>query len=282
MALHYGSERTRSMLRWSADERPVSVQLFGSDPQAMADASAAVSAMGPDLIDINMGCWVPKVCRTGSGAALLRDPELAAAVTRAVVRSSQCPVTVKMRLGWDHQARNGLELALRLQDEGVAAICLHARTARQGFDGSADWSELERYVQALSVPVIGNGDIRSGADAERMFRQTGCAAVMVGRAAQSNPWIFAAIRAWLYEYRTPPVPDMDACCAMAAEHLTAMAAEYGEWSACRQMRAHLPGYIHGVPDAARWRHALSRIATLEDAMHILECIRTHSVTREPS
>ncbi len=281
MALHYGSDRTRSMLRWADDERPVSVQLFGSDPQAMGEAAAAVDALHPDLIDINMGCWVPKVCRTGSGAALLRDPDLAVAVTRAVLNATQCPVTVKMRLGWDHQTRNGLDLALRLQDEGIAAVCLHARTARQGFDGAADWDELERYVRALSIPVIGNGDIRSGPDAERMFRQTGCAAVMVGRAAQSNPWIFEQINAWLYERRTASAPGVDACCAMAAEHLLAMANEYGEWSACRQMRAHLPGYIHGVPDAARWRHALSRIESIHEAMHVLKSICNHSTDREP-
>src|ERR1041385_3020921 len=182
-AVHYRSERTWQMFEWTDAERPLSVQLFGADPAIMAEAARIVADRGADIVDINMGCWVPKVCRQGAGAALLKDEATAIRVVDAVVRAVPVPVTVKMRAGWDCSNLTSVSLAQQFERLGAQAFTLHARTAKQGFDGFADWRWIEEIKRSVGVPVIGNGDVRTPEDAARMLAITGCDGIMIGRAA---------------------------------------------------------------------------------------------------
>jgi len=189
--LVYGQPKTLRLLATTPEERPVAVQLFGSDPEVMGRAAALVSEHPFDLVDINMGCPVRKVVKRGAGAALMRDPERAAAVIAAVVRNSRLPVTVKMRTGWTHKEKNAVELARRAEELGVAAVTVHGRTWSDGFSGPVDLDTIRAVKEAVSIPVIGNGDVRSRRDAETMTAATGCDLVMVGRAALDRPWLFS-------------------------------------------------------------------------------------------
>ncbi|MEP6754628.1 MAG: tRNA dihydrouridine synthase DusB, partial [Chthonomonadales bacterium] len=226
MALHYNSERTWKMFDWTDAEQPLSVQLFGSDPEIMAEAARIVVDRGARIVDINMGCWVPKVCKTGSGAALLKDEPTAIRVVDAVVRAVNVPVTVKMRAGWDKSALNSISLAQKLEAVGARAFALHARTAVQGYTGDADWNWIVEIKQVLSVPVTGNGDIRTPDDALRMLTQTGCDGVMIGRSAIGNPWILREVGYFLRTGDRLPSPSLDERCTTAMEHLKDLAAYY--------------------------------------------------------
>lgn len=190
--LAYQQENTLNMLQTTAAERPVAMQLFGDEPEKMGEAAAILSERPIDLIDLNMGCPVKKVIKKGAGAALMKDPSRAAAIIRSVCRSSTVPVTVKMRSGWNHQEINCCEFARMAEDNGAAAIAIHARTWSDGFSGQVDWQMIARVKQSVSIPVIGNGDLKSHADGLRMLHETGCDGVMIGRAALGAPWIFNA------------------------------------------------------------------------------------------
>jgi tRNA-dihydrouridine synthase B len=204
--LYYGNEKTYRFLRWTEEERPISAQIFGADPHIMEQAARAVCDAGADVIDINMGCWVPKVAKTGAGAALLKDIKRAAAVMSAVVRGASVPVTVKTRVGWDGCTGSAVELARVAEDVGVAGIAVHGRFARQGFDGHADWRPIAEVKEAVSIPVMGNGDVRTPQDAARMFEETACDGVMIGRAALGDPWIFRRTLAHLETGVLQPEP----------------------------------------------------------------------------
>ncbi|MBV6457276.1 MAG: putative tRNA-dihydrouridine synthase [Fimbriimonadaceae bacterium] len=284
MAIHYGAEKTLKKMRIHDEERPLGIQIFGSDPAIMADTAALCEDMGADVIDINMGCWVPKVCKTGSGAALLKDPEAAEAIVAAVVRAVNKPVSVKVRAGWHWDSFAAPELAKRFQEVGASMLTLHARFAKQGFDGQADWRLIERMRKAVTVPLIGNGDVRQPDDAIRMLRETGCDGVMVGRAAIGNPWSIARIRAAMVGEAEPPQPSLDARIGAALQHLRWMIAfEHGqdefeqierfdpaaELRAVRALRGQLPLYIKGYPGAALLRGSLVQVSTLEEANRLL-------------
>jgi nifR3 family TIM-barrel protein len=258
-------------MRIHPDERPLSIQIFGGEPETMAESARLCEALGAELVDINMGCWVPKVCRTGAGAALLRDPDLASEIVAAVVRAVRVPVTVKVRAGWDYSLFAAPELARRFQDVGARAITLHARFAKQGFEGEADWSLIEQMRRMLTVPLIGNGDVKTGADAVRMLDWTGCDGVMVGRAAISNPWRLREIRCALTGEPAPPEPTLEARIETALLHLRyAIAHEAdrehfddvedadAEARACRALRGQIPLYIKGAPGAAQLRDRLTQ------------------------
>src|SRR5262249_31901724 len=190
-AIHYKNSKTLHMFDWSDAEHPFAVQLYGSDPALMAEAAQIVVERGADIVDINMGCWVPKGAKSGAGAALLRDICTATRVVEAVVKAVPVPVTVKVRSGWDSNQLTAVEFARAAEGVGVAAVAVHARTAQQGFTGNADWDIIRQVKQGVKrIPVIGNGDVLSAQDAARMIAQTGCDAVMIGRAALGNPWIF--------------------------------------------------------------------------------------------
>ena len=222
MAIHYGAQKTLRKMKILDQERPLGIQIFGSDPEIMAETARLSEEMGADLVDINMGCWVPKVCKTGSGAALLKDPVHAANIVSAVVNAVRVPVTVKVRAGWDYSLFAAPELARRFQDVGAKMITLHARFAKQGFEGQADWDLIRQMREAVQVPLIGNGDVKTAEDARRMLSETGCDGVMVGRAAISNPWALARIRAGMTGETTPPEPTLHDRVETALEHIRLM------------------------------------------------------------
>lgn len=287
MAIHYGAKKTFKKLRVHPDERPLGIQIFGGDPDVMAETARLVESYEPDLIDINMGCWVPKVCRTGSGAALLKDPDLAERIVRAVVQAVRVPVTVKVRAGWDYSLFAAPDLAKRFVDAGARAITLHARFAKQGFEGQADWDLIRRLREAVDVPVIGNGDVRTPEDARRLLDDTGCHGVMVGRAAISNPWSLAAIRAALVGQPAPPPPTIQDRVETAIEHARLMVAYEAEVEryedtlgladradielrAIRALRGQLPLYVKGEPGSAQVRERLSRASSVAEVEDLLE------------
>ncbi len=247
-------------------------QLFGGEPALMAEAAQVVEAAGADIVDLNMGCWVPKVAKTGAGATLLKDVCLAQSVVKAMVDAVKIPVTVKIRSGWDPSQTTGIEFAQRAQDVGAQAIAVHARYANQGFTGTADWSIIRRVKDVVTIPVIGNGDVETAEDAKRMFETTGCDAVMVGRAAMGNPWIFGDIRHYLETGEHRRAPTLAERIEAALFHLKTMAANpaVGEERAVKEMRGQITHYFKGFPGVSALRALLVRattIAEIEDLLH---------------
>lgn len=268
-ALHHRDRRTQGMLQACPEERPLSLQLFGCQPEEMAEAAQAAVAAGAQIVDINLGCTVPKVARTGSGAALMRRPELAAEIVRAMVAAVPVPVTVKMRAGLFPGDDSYLALAQSLVEAGAAAIALHARTVSQRFTGGASLAAIAKLVRELPVPVIGNGDINTPEAARRMLEETGCAAVMIGRAALGNPWIFAQVAAMLRgeEWREPTVEER---VAVALCHAQMQAVLSGEARAVRELRPALARYAQGLPGAAAVRARIMKTHTLGEVREAME------------
>lgn len=269
-ALVYGNRRTLGMLAVDPRERPISIQIFGSDPDTMAQAARLVEETRPDIIDINMGCPAPKVVKGGEGAALLRDPEKAGRIIEAVVRSVSVPVTVKMRSGWDHDHIVAPDLARRAEQAGAAAVAVHARTREQFYTGSADWGLIGRVRQAVSIPVIGNGDVVDPRTAAAMFGQTGCHGVMIGQAALGNPWVFRRVLETLDGREDPGPPSFRERLAVAREHLQAHVAFCGEERGIKEMRKHLAWYLKGMPGAAAQRDGLNRLSTPDEISAFLD------------
>lgn len=272
-AIHYRSARTWQMFDWTEAERPLSVQLFGADPAIMAEAARIVVDHGAEIVDINMGCWVPKVCKQGAGAALLKDEETAVRVVEAIVRAVPVPVTVKMRAGWDGSRLTSVPLARAFERLGAQAFTLHARTAKQGFEGQAAWRWIAEIKAAVGVPVIGNGDLRAPEDAARMLRETNCDGVMIGRAAIGNPWILRDVGSYLRTGEVPPPPSLEERIAAAMTHVQDLARRMGEDRAVRHLRGQLPHYIKGYAGAARARERIVQATTIEQVRTILEGVR---------
>lgn len=267
-----GHGKTRRMAGFRPEERPVAMQLFGSRPEAFAAAVAAFGEEGPDFFDLNFGCPAPKVVRSGGGSSLLREPGRVAAIARAAVGASGRPVLAKIRSGWEVGSENAVEVARILEDCGVAAIAVHGRSRGQMFAGRADWTVIARVGRAVSIPVIGNGDVRSGEDAKRMVDETGCRLVMVGRAAQGAPWIFSEINAVLDPEAGKPYvagPGWPAKLEIIREHLELMVAEKGEQRGVLEMRKHLGWYVKGAHGAARLRQELMKAVTAAQVKELL-------------
>ncbi|MBS1719678.1 MAG: tRNA dihydrouridine synthase DusB [Armatimonadetes bacterium] len=271
MAVHYGAAKSKHKMRVHPDEQPLAIQIFGGEPEIMAETAVIAEEMGADIIDINMGCWVPKVCRTGSGAALLKDPDLAELIVKSVVRAVKVPVTVKVRAGWDYSLFAAPDLARRFQDAGAQMLTLHARFAKQGFEGEADWDLIKRLRDVVTVPLIGNGDVKTPDDALKMLRETGCDGVMVGRAAISNPWALQKIHAAIMGHATPPDPTLDERIETALRHLRLLIEHeqladpaQGELRACRALRGQIPLYIKGVQGAAVLRESLTKSSSYDE------------------
>ncbi len=256
------------LLELDAGENAVGLQLFGHEPQVMAEAAKRLQDRGFRFIDINMGCPAHKIVSGGDGSALMKRPELVGRIIEAVVRATDLPVTVKLRSGWDERHQNGVALAKIAEQSGAAAVALHARTREQFYAGRADWSVIGEAVSRIGIPVIGNGDVASGEDALRMIRETGCAGVMVGRAAQGNPWIFSEIRAALSgePWEKPRFAER---VRMALRHLDEEVLMRGERSAVLMMRGHIAWYLSGEPGCARLR---ARINALTEARAVREAL----------
>lgn len=267
-----GSERTHEYLRFDDDERPIGVQIFGADPQAMAEAAALIAEQyEPDFIDINFGCPVKKVVTRNGGSGCLKDLDLVQRIIRAVAAATTLPTTVKIRSGWNEEMRNPVEIGLRCQDAGARALTLHARTRTEMYSGRANWDEIAAVVEALDIPVIGNGDVWSGEDARRMRDHTGCAGIMIARGSHGSPWIFAAARAALDGLPIPPEPTVEERFEIVLEHARlAIEFERDETLAMVEFRKHLGWYTKGLPDGRNLRQRLFAVRTLQEATDILE------------
>lgn len=262
MALHYKSQRTMTMFDVTDDQHPLAVQLFGADPAIMAEAARVAVGEGADILDINMGCWVPKVCKTGAGAAMMRDEATACRVVEAIIAAVKVPVTVKTRAGWDYGHLATAGLAQKLEQVGAAAFALHGRFAMQGHSGDADWNLIRELKQSVSRPVVGNGDIKTPQDAERMFLETGCDGVMIGRAAIGNPWIVRDTVHYLRTGELLPPPDFEERVAAALTHVCDLARVLGEDRAVRHLRGQLPHYLRGYRGASRVRELIHQATTI--------------------
>jgi nifR3 family TIM-barrel protein len=270
--LHHNDQKSFKLAELSEPELPASIQIFGSDPFIMAEAAYRLNGTKASFIDINMGCPVPKVAGSGEGCALMLDPELAAKVVREVCKASVKPVTVKIRKGWDDERANAVEIAKIAEQEGAVAIAVHGRTREQFYGGKADWSVIREVKNAVGVAVIGNGDITCPADAGKMFGETGCDAVMIGRAACGDPWIFRRTLKYLDEGVLEGLPLPEERKALAAEHMR-MLVEHKkcpESYAVHEMRKHIAWYIKGVPNAARIREKVFRAESCTEVEQILE------------
>jgi nifR3 family TIM-barrel protein len=278
-----GSERTHEYLRFNAEERPIGVQIFGADPEAMADAAALVEeAYAPDFLDINFGCPVKKVVSRNGGSGCLRDLELIERIIGAVARAISIPTTVKIRSGWSDATRNPVEIGLRCQDAGAAVLTLHARSRTQMYAGHANWDEIAAVVEALDIPVVGNGDVWTGEDARRMRDHTGCAGIMIARGSHGAPWIFREARAALNGLPVPAAPDVAERFAIVLEHARnaiafkhEVAAEragesLSEEYAMREFRKHLGWYTKGLPNGKALREELFGVTRLAEAERMLE------------
>ena len=266
--LVYKSRKTEQLIDSIPAEKPLSVQIFGSDPSIMAEAAQMVESGGADIIDINFGCSVKKVLKTGSGAALMKDPDKAAAVITAVRQAVIVPVTIKIRSGWNKAGEDALRIAALAQECGMDAIAIHPRTATQGFGGYADWRLIADIKKNVSIPVIGNGDINHPDDAIKMIQETGCDAVMIGRAAIGHPLIFKQILAMLSGNRYDI--NLAQRFAVMIKYLKNSVEYFGEKYACRIMRSRLCWFVKGLQGSSRFRKSLTRISSEEEALSLIK------------
>ncbi len=250
-------------------EGATGLQLFGREPEYIARAAGELENEGFAFIDLNFGCPAPKIAGNGEGSALMREPRLLGKIVRAAVRATRLPVTAKIRAGWDAGSVNAVEIARICEGEGARAVAVHARTRDQFYAGRADWQVIAQVAHAVNIPVFGNGDVRSGADARRMLEETGCARVMVGRAAQGNPWVFSQINAALRDQAWTP-PSLEERLKTALRHLDMALALYGEGKGVLEMRKHVAWYISGVPGAARLRERVNALGDAEAVRALLK------------
>jgi len=277
-ALCYDDDKTKKMLNIREEEHPVSVQIFGSDPNYMGRAADILNEYPNEILDINMGCPAPKVIKNGDGSALMRDPKLAGEVLKAVVKNSIKPVTLKIRKGWDDNSINALEIAKIAEDAGISAIAVHGRTREQYYSGVADWDIIKQVKEAVEVPVIGNGDVFDIKSAIKMLDKTGCDAIMIGRGSQGNPWIFSQINSYLENGIAIPEPSAEEKINTAIKHLNLALEEDGEYVAVREMRKHIAWYLKGLKNSARLRDEINKIESYDDVVLKLQRYLKDSLT----
>lgn len=274
-AITYGNEKTFELLRMNDDERPISQQIFGSDVKSFVKAAKIVEEkMKPDIIDINMGCPVPKVAvKNQAGSALLKNPEKVGEIIKAVVGAVNVPVTVKIRSGWDQSSINAVEIAKIAEANGASAITVHARTRAQGYAGKADWNIIKEVVNAVDIPVIGNGDVVSCYDAKKMLDETGCNAVMIGRGLLGNPWLIKECVEYLESGKLPEVIDYNEKIDMMEYHLNKLCEDKTEKQAVLEIRNHLLNYLKGLPENKEVKNQVCRCKSRLEIIKILENYR---------
>lgn len=265
----YNNKNTESLLEIHPKEMPASLQLFGSDPKIVSEMSKRIEERPFAVLDINMGCPVPKIVRNGEGSALMKNPKLVFELVSAVVKAIEKPVTVKIRKGFDEDHVNAVEIAKIIEEAGAQAVAVHGRTREQYYSGKADWNIIRQVKEAVSIPVIGNGDVTSGESAIKMLEETGCDGVMIARGAQGNPWIFAELLAYEENGTLPPRPRKEEIVKTMLRHASLQLEYKGEYLGIREMRKHVAWYVKGLHGAAKLRETINKVQTYEELENIL-------------
>lgn len=268
--IHYGDKKTNLLMKLYPDEQPAGIQIFGSDAEIMSEFAENADKTDACFIDINMGCPTPKIVNNGDGSALMKDPELAGKIIRAVVDKCRLPVTVKMRKGWDENSQNALLLAKIAAENGASAVCIHGRTRAEFYRGNADWDIIRDIKRNVNIPVIGNGDIFSAQDAADMFSYTNCDAVMVARASQGNPFIFRQINEYLNYGKVSYYPSPEEKITAAVKQIKMICREKGEMCGVKESRKHIAWYIKGMKDSAKLKDKIFKTVYMEEMIDILE------------
>ena len=270
--IFYRNKNTEILLSTTPKERPVSLQLFGADPDIISEMAKKIEERPFDILDLNMGCPVPKVVNNGEGSALMKNPKLVYEIVSKTVKATRKPVTVKIRKGFDEAHANAPELAKVIEAAGAAAVAVHGRTREQYYSGAADWGVIRKVKEAVSIPVIGNGDVQTVQDVVCMQQETGCDAVMVARAVQGNPWFFSRAKQYLETGEEPPRPEISEVKDMILRHARAEILEKGEYTAMREMRKHVAWYTAGYPHSAKLRQVVNAVSSMEDLEGVLSRI----------
>ena len=268
-AIQYNNKNTKALLEIHPEERPVSLQLFGSEPDVISEIAKQIEELPFAILDINMGCPVPKIVRNGEGSALMKNPKLVHEIVSKTAKAIQKPVTVKIRKGFDDTCINAVEIAKIIEDAGAAAVAVHGRTREQYYSGKADWDIIRQVKEAVSIPVIGNGDVVSGESALAMMRETGCDGVMIGRGSQGNPWIFSELLEYEKTGVMPERPDREEIKNMILRHARLQLEYKGEYLGIREMRKHVAWYTTGMPNSAKLRNEINAVESYEQLEKML-------------
>lgn len=269
-ALTYQNKKTYLLMNMEDEQQPISMQIFGSEPDIMAEGARIMQEYGAQIIDINMGCPVPKVVNNGEGSSLMRNPDLAAEIVKAMVKAVTVPVTVKFRKGWDDTSVNAVEYAKLMEEAGVSAMAVHGRTRMQYYSGKADWDIIRQVKAAVTVPVIGNGDIFTPEDGKAMLEQTDCDGIMLGRGALGRPWLYQQVCDYLQTGNYAEEPSWEQRREIILHHAQLICAEKGEYIAMRELRKHIAWYYKGLPHAARMRDLINTVSTMEQLETLLQ------------
>ena len=269
-AIQYNNKNTKALLEIHPEELPVSLQLFGSEPDVISEIAKRIGELPFSILDINMGCPVPKIVKNGEGSALMKNPKLVYEIVRKTARAIQKPVTVKIRKGFDDTCINAVEIAKIIEDAGGKAVAVHGRTREQYYSGKADWDIIRQVKEAVSIPVIGNGDVVSGESAIAIQKETGCDGVMIGRGAQGNPWIFSELLEYEQTGKMPQRPSVEAIRKMMLRHAQLQMQYKGEYLGIREMRKHVSWYTSGLPNSAKLRDEINRVDNYEELEKLLE------------